>query len=71
MIFKLPSTGSTFFAELLQAVPQVHVAKELLTASDAAKPTEVLTGAMINAMKQPMRGHNQVRGNKRWREKES
>ena len=59
IIFKLPSTGSTYFTELLQSIPQVHIAKELLTGADASKSTVWLTAQMTNALTHPMRGHNQ------------
>ncbi len=58
MIFKLPSTGSTFFTELLQNTPHVWIAKELLTGADAAKSSQWLSAQMQNALTRPTRNHN-------------
>ena len=45
----------------MQSVPKTHVAKELLTAMDAGKPGPLLAQAMSNALRTPMKGHNQVK----------
>jgi len=43
-----------------KAVPRTHVAKELLTSMDAHKDAATLSNLMSAALRQPMRGHNQV-----------
>ena len=56
----------TFIIHLLpphfppKAVPRTHVAKELLTSMDAHKDAATLSNLMSAALRQPMRGHNQV-----------